>query len=107
MPSDSESLYRAVPRESAHRIEFAKQIHKNRGRVPRFLYSEREKSFCIGTFLRPCFAKSKHRLSEKRQFFDSLSPAAGRSFGSGNSAETGPADSAGTGSAFPDTDCVS
>ena len=61
----------------------------------------------MGTFGRPCFAKSKHRLSEKRQFFDSLSPAAGRSFGSGNSAETGPADSAETGSAFPDTDCVS
>ena len=45
-----------------------------------------------------------------RLFFDSLSPAAGRSFCSGNSAETGPADSAdsaGTGSAFPGTDCVS
>ena len=27
----------------------------------------------MGTFGRPCFAKSKHRLSEKRQFFDSLS----------------------------------
>ena len=61
----------------------------------------------MGTFRRPCFAKAKHRLSEKRQFFDSLSPAAGRSFCSGNSAETGPADSAGTGSAYPDNGSVS
>ena len=28
---------------STHLIEFAKQIHKNRGRVPRFLYFKREK----------------------------------------------------------------
>ena len=42
-----------------------------------------------------------------RLFFDSLSPAAGRSFCSGNSAETGPADSAGTGSAYPDNGSVS
>ena len=32
-----------MPRGSAHEIIFAKQIYKNRGRVPRFLYSQREK----------------------------------------------------------------
>ena len=29
--------------DSTHKIEFAQQIHKNRGRVPRFLYFKREK----------------------------------------------------------------
>ena len=32
-----------LSRGSAHEIDFAAQNHKNRGRVPRFLYSEREK----------------------------------------------------------------
>ena len=32
------SLYSAFSRVSAHKIEFAKQIHKFRGRVPRNLY---------------------------------------------------------------------
>ena len=32
-----------LPRVSAHEIEIAQRFHKNRGRVPRFLYFEREK----------------------------------------------------------------
>ena len=32
-----------MPRGSAHEIEIAQRFHKNRGRVPRFLYSQREK----------------------------------------------------------------
>ena len=32
-----------LPRGSAHEIEIAQRFHKNRGRVPRFLYLEREK----------------------------------------------------------------
>ena len=31
------------PRGSAHEIEIAQRFHKNRGRVPRFLYPQREK----------------------------------------------------------------
>ena len=31
------------PRGSAHKIENAQRFHKNRGRVPRFLYFWREK----------------------------------------------------------------
>ena len=48
------------PRDSAYEIGFALQIPKNREHVSRFFDSEREKSFCTGTFFRPCFAKSKH-----------------------------------------------
>ena len=63
------------PRVSAHSIGFAPQIPKNREHGPghpllplrgnspcvsRFFAPEREKSFCTGTFFRPCSAKSEH-----------------------------------------------
>ena len=48
------------PRVSAHKIGFAEQIPKNREHVYRFFDLEREKSFCTGTFFRPCSAKSEH-----------------------------------------------
>ena len=77
-----------LPCGSTHKIQSAQQIDKNRGRVPRFLYFQREKSFCIGTFFRPCFAKSKHILSEKRQFFRQIlrHRVIGASFGEGMTA---------------------
>ena len=60
------------PRVSAHSIGFALQIHKKPGRVPGFLYSEREKSFS-GTFFRPCSAKSEH-FYPKTLFLDKKAP---------------------------------
>ena len=81
-----------LPRGSAYAIQAAQQSDKNRGRVPRFLYFQREKSFCIGTFFRPCFAKSKHILSEKRQFFRQIlrHRVIGASFGEGMAAADAP-----------------
>ena len=55
-----------LPRGSAYAIQAAQQSDKNRGRVPRFLYFKKEKSFCIGTFLRPCSAKPEHNCRKKR-----------------------------------------
>ena len=59
-------------RASARMKSVCLQTQKNRGHAPRFFYSEREKSFCTGTFLRPCSAKSEHILSAKRQLCDSI-----------------------------------
>ena len=55
-------------RVSAHSKAFAAQTHPNRGRVPRFGYFEREKVSAWELSDDSCFAKSKHRLSEKRSF---------------------------------------
>ena len=60
------------PRGSAHKIDFASQSPENRGRVPRFSDPERAKSFCIGTFCRPCSAARsavRTHLPEKRELF--------------------------------------
>ena len=61
-----------LTRGSAHEIEIAQRFHKNRGRVPRFLYFEREKVSVWELSDDSCSAKSEHRLSAKRQFRDSL-----------------------------------
>ena len=80
------------PRDRAYEIGFALQIPKNREHVSRFFDSEREKSFCTETFFRPCFAKSKHVLSEKRQFFRQIlrHRVIGASFGEGMTAADAP-----------------
>ena len=56
------------PRGSAHEKAFAVQTHKNRGRVPRFLYFEREKVSAWELSDVRVLRSSKHRLSEKRSF---------------------------------------
>ena len=53
------------------------------------------------------YEKAKSNYESSQSPAGAVSPAAGRSFCSGNSAETGPADSAGTGSAYPDNGSVS
>ncbi len=79
-----------LPRGSAHKIAFALQTHKNRGRgpghlllplrgnspcVPRFLYFKEGESFRTGTFGRPCSAAGtavRTHLSAKRSFATGL-----------------------------------
>ena len=60
-----------LPRGSAHEIAFAKQMHENRGRVPRFSYFQREKvSAWELSDVRVCEVKTQ--IVGKTKFFDSL-----------------------------------
>ena len=60
--------------DSTHKIEFAQQIHKNRGRVPRFLYKGR-KNVSGGRGFSSRFARKRgfeREAVRKTKFFDSL-----------------------------------
>ncbi len=57
------------PRGSAHKIENAQRFHKNRGRVPRFLYFWRAKVSEQELSDDSCSARAEHTLSGKTKFF--------------------------------------
>ena len=61
-----------LPRGSAHEIEIAQRFHKNRGRVPRFLYSQREK-VSAWELSDVRVLRSQNTLVGKTKFFDSHS----------------------------------
>ena len=61
-----------LPRGSAHSKAFAAQTHKNRGRVPRFLYFEREK-VSAWELSDVRVLRSQNTLVGKTKFFDSYS----------------------------------
>ena len=66
------SVFTMLPRGSAHEIEIAQRFHKDRGRVPRSLYFEREK-VSAWELSDVRVLRSQNTLVGKTKFFDSHS----------------------------------